>query len=167
MRRNSDKTLYESINHAIDASLHEVMLSSQYDKEEVEMAFREVLRDNPQYFWFLSYRFENVAGRICLSYSFSQSSVDNLKRQIVSTISKEFGLEYVKTLPVLSKVLYVFKWLLHNTRYDERAPFSQTIEGVFVYHRAGSIGYSKAAQFLFQLLGIKSRLEFGRLKKQS
>ncbi len=59
--------------------------------------------------------------------------------------------------------MYVYKWLLDYCNYNPNSAFNQGIDSVFVRRNSVCTGYAKAAQYLFDLLGIESSLAFGRL----
>ena len=63
----------------------------------------------------------------------------------------------------LEQVAYVYKWMLTYCNYNTNSAYNQNIHSAFVRRNSVCTGYAKAAQYLFKLLGIESRLVFGRL----
>ena len=61
------------------------------------------------------------------------------------------------------QVAYIYKWLVTYCTYNANSAYNQSIYSVFVRRNSVCTGYAKAAQYLFNLLGIESRLVFGRL----
>lgn len=60
--------------------------------------------------------------------------------------------------------MYIYKWLALYCDYNVYSAYNQTIYSVFVYRNSVCTGYTKAAQYLFELLGIESKLVFGKIK---
>ena len=74
-----------------------------------------------------------------------------------------FCIEHVKKLNLQEQVAYMYKWLVTYCTYNANSDYNQSIYSVFVRRNSVCTGYAKAAQYLFNLLGIESRLVFGRL----
>lgn len=51
----------------------------------------------------------------------------------------------------------------NDSTYNTNSAYNQSIYSVFVRRNSVRTGYAKAAQYLFNLLGIESCLVFGRL----
>ena len=78
-------------------------------------------------------------------------------------IENDFCIGYVKTLTRQQQIIYVYKWLVSYCNYNANSAYNQSIYSVFVRRNSVCTGYAKAAQYLFNLLGVESRLVFGRL----
>lgn len=78
-------------------------------------------------------------------------------------VRNDFKLDYVHTLSVKEQVMYVYKWIALYCNYDIHSAHNQTIYSVFVLRHSVCTGIAKAAQYLFKLLGIESRLVFGKM----
>ena len=131
---------------------------------EIRDAVRCVMRNNPDIFWFAHqcYYYE-ASSTIYLQYTFSAERVKTIQQSIKDVIDNDFCLEYVKKLPRQEQVAYVYKWLVTYCTYNANSAYNQSIYSVFVRRNSVCTGYAKAAQYLFNLLGIESRLVFGRL----
>ena len=156
--------LYELIELAI--RLHDEMLpvGDGVNESDIRHAVRWVMRDNPDIFWFVhQYRLEPGGRKVSFRYQFSQEKSRLLQKSIDDVVKNDFQIEYVRTLGVYEQVMYVYKWLLSYCNYNVNSAYNQTIDSVFVRRNSVCTGYAKAAQYLFHLLGMESRLVFGRL----
>ena len=147
--RQLDKTLW------VDGTIHE---------PEVRHAIRWVLRDNPDIFWFAhQYHYDKANSTIHFQYTFSEERVKTIQQSINDVIDNDFCIEYVKKLNQQEQVAYIYKWLVTYCTYNTNSAYNQSIYSVFVRRNSVCTGYAKAAQHLFNLLGIESQLVFGRL----
>lgn len=155
--------LYDTIEQAIRQHKNNVIVG-QATSHEVRNAIRWVMRNNPDIFWFAhQYHFDEETGVIQLYYTFSKERVESIRQSIDDVIQNDFCLDHVKTLKVHEQVSYVYKWLVTYCNYNANSAYNQNIYSVFVRRNSVCTGYAKAAQYLFNLLGIESRLVFGRL----
>lgn len=86
-----------------------------------------------------------------------------IRAQIDDVVRNDFKWDYVLTLSVREQVMYVYKWIALYCNYDIHSAHNQTIYSVFVLRHSVCTGIAKAAQYLFKLLGIESRLVFGKM----
>lgn len=122
------------------------------------------MRDNPDIFWFVhQYHFDKDNGIVSFKYRCSPERHTIIQKSINEVVEKDFQFNYVRTLTQLKQVAYVYKWLLTYCNYNTNSAYNQNIDSVFVRRNSVCTGYAKAAQYLFMLLGIESRLVFGRL----
>lgn len=161
--------LHELFEKAIRNHKTTVHINTEDDQSDaVHQAIRKVMRDNPDIFWFVhQYSFDERTGTISLSYQFSNEKCLLLQESIDDVVNNDFYLNYVKTLRSYEQVAYVYKWLLTYCNYNVNSGYNQTIDSVFVRRNSVCTGYAKAAQYLFKLLGIDSRLVFGRLNNDA
>lgn len=59
--------------------------------------------------------------------------------------------------------MYVYKWIALYCSYNILSAHNQTIYSVFVHRTSVCTGIAKTAQYLLNLLGIESRLVFGKM----
>ena len=145
---------YEGVHH-VDKDVTE---------SDVRNAIRWIMRDNPDIFWFAhQYHYDKASSTIHFQYTFSPERVKTIQQSINDVIENDFCIEYVKKLSRQEQVAYVYKWLLTYCTYNTNSAYNQSIYSVFVRRNSVCTGYAKAAQYLFNLLGIESRLVFGRL----
>lgn len=94
----------------------------------------------------------------------SPQAGQHIREIIDDVVAEDFQLCRILMLPQWRQVAYVYKWLLGYCNYHDPSPYDQFIDSVFVRRNSVCMGYSRSAQYLFDRLGIKSRLFFGRLK---
>lgn len=156
--------LYDTIERALLQHAAFVAVDAGVTANEIWQTVRRVLRDNPDIFWYAHRSTYDEANHLLtLRYLFSPKRSDMLEQSIADVISKDFQLERVTLLKPLGQVMCVYKWLLSYCNYNINSAFNQDIDSVFVRRNSVCTGYAKAAQYLFQLLGIESRLVFGQL----
>lgn len=156
--------LYYKIDKAIRLHKGNFCIGNEISKDEIRYAIRWIMRDNPDIFWFAhQYHYEKASSTIHFQYTFSPERVKTIQQSINDVIENDFCIEYVKKLNLQEQVAYIYKWLVTYCTYNANSAYNQSIYSVFVRRNSVCTGYAKAAQYLFNLLGIESRLVFGRL----
>lgn len=156
--------IYKQIYLAIKDCNSCLKLTESYSAVEVKAVIRSVMRNHPDLFWFAhQYSYDINNSTISFKYIFSTDKISEIKEAIKDVIYNDFGLEYVKTLTQLEQVVYVYKWLVTFCNYNLYSAYNQSIYSVFVCRNSVCTGYAKSAQYLFDLLGVESRLVFGKL----
>ena len=156
--------LYHKIEVSIYSRIINIKLNQQFSLDDVRNAIRWVMRDNPDIFWFAhQYHYDEASSTIHFQYTFSAERVKTIQQSINDVIENDFCIEYVNNLTRQEQVAYVYKWLVTYCTYNANSSYNQSIYSVFVRRNSVCTGYAKAAQYLFNLLGIESRLVFGRL----
>lgn len=156
--------LYDIIEQAIRQHDEFLNVGINATEEQVRHAIRWVMRDNPDIFWFVhQYHFDKDNGIVSLRYRCSPERCAIIQESIDDVVVNDFKIAHVRTLPQLEQVAYVYKWMLAYCNYNTNSAYNQNIDSVFVRRNSVCTGYAKAAQYLFKLLGIESRLVFGRL----
>ena len=156
--------LYNHVEQAI--RLHEeiIHVDDNVQESDVRHAIRWVMRDNPDIFWFVhQYHYDKTKKTIFFRYQFSIERSELIQKSIDDVVKNDFQIGHVRTLSIYEQVTYVYKWLLMYCNYNVNSAYNQNIDSVFVRRNSVCTGYAKAAQYLFKLLGIESRLVFGRL----
>ena len=157
-------TLYRQVEQTIRQHEGYLNVGNSVTETEVRHAIRWVMRDNPDIFWFVhQYHFDKDNGIVSFKYRCSPERHTIIQKSINEVVDKDFQFNYVRTLTQLKQVAYVYKWLLTYCNYNTNSAYNQNIDSVFVRRNSVCTGYAKAAQYLFMLLGIESRLVFGRL----
>lgn len=160
----SDMEIYEQIEYAIRQHEEYLNVGSSVTESDVRHAIRWVMRDNPDIFWFVhQYHFDKDNGIVSLRYRCSPERSAIIQESIDDVVVNDFKIAHVRTLSQLEQVAYVYKWMLTYCNYNTNSAYNQNIDSVFVRRNSVCTGYAKAAQYLFKLLGIESRLVFGRL----
>lgn len=159
------KGIYKIIHQAILDHVEQIELPLGTSGTDVYMAIRQVMRDNPDIFWFSHIWNYSEENRILkLHYTVNEERIEEAKKQIENVILNEFHISDVQKLILEEQVMYVYKWLALYCNYNIFSAYNQTIYSVFVYRNSVCTGFAKAAQYLFKLLGIESQLVFGKLK---
>ncbi len=161
---DADNHIYIQIARAIRECDAYLKLADAYSAVEVRNAVRSVMRDNPDLFWFAhQYNYDENKSAIYFKYIFSTDVVAGIQGCIKDVIDNDFCLDYVKSLSRREQIVYVYKWLVQYCNYNLNSAYNQGIYSVFICRNSVCTGYAKAAQYLFALLGIESRLVFGQL----
>lgn len=156
--------IYSDIEDYIRNQSANIKIEQSTTSDKIRNAIRWVLRDNPDIFWFAhQYHYDEASFTIHFQYTFSSERVKTIQLSINDVIENDFCLDYVKKLTQQEQVVYVYKWLVTYCTYNANSAYNQSIYSVFVRRNSVCTGYAKAAQYLFNLLGIESRLVFGRL----
>lgn len=156
--------LYTNIRTSIQQIKKTLHINSTIPESEVRHAIRWIMRDNPDIFWFAhQYYYDEANSTIHFQYTFSSERVKTIQQSINDVIENDFCIEYVKKLSQQEQVAYIYKWLVTYCTYNTNSAYNQSIYSVFVRRNSVCTGYAKAAQYLFNLLGIESCLIFGRL----
>ncbi len=156
--------LYDKIWNSIRQIKNTLHIDSIRPESEVRHAIRWIMRDNPDIFWFAhQYHYDEASFTIHFQYTFSPERVKTIQQSINDVIENDFCIEYVKNLSQKEQVAYIYKWLVSYCNYNVNSAYNQSIYSVFARRNSVCTGYAKAAQYLFNLLGIESRLVFGRL----
>ena len=159
-----EKLLYHDIYSAVYSHNSDLKLNQSSTPCEIRHAICWIMRDNPDIFWFAhQYHYDEASSTIHFQYSFSEERVKTIQQSINDVIDNDFCIGYVKTLTRQQQIIYVYKWLVSYCNYNANSAYNQSIYSVFVRRNSVCTGYAKAAQYLFNLLGVESRLVFGRL----
>ncbi len=159
-----EKLLYNDIYSAVYSHNSDLKLNQSSTPCEIRNAIRWIMRDNPDIFWFANqYHYDEASSTIHFQYTFSEERVKTIQQSINDVIENDFCIEYVNNLTRQEQVAYVYKWLVTYCTYNANSAYNQSIYSVFARRNSVCTGYAKAAQYLFNLLGIESRLVFGRL----
>lgn len=157
-------TLYKQVEQTIRQYEDIFLVVKDVTVSEIRNTIRWIMRDNPDIFWFAhQYHYDKASSTIHFQYTFSPEKVKTIQQSINDVIENDFCIEYVKNLSQKEQVAYIYKWLVTYCNYNVNSAYNQSIYSVFVRRNSVCTGYAKAAQYLFNLLGIESRLVFGRL----
>lgn len=157
---NLDSTIEKAIrNHE-----SEVKLLTHVTDDDVYRSVRNVMRNNPDIFWFShQWDYKEKEHKVYFRYAIDKKRCEKTARQIDDVVRNDFKLDDVRTLSVREQVMYVYKWIALYCNYDIHSAHNQTIYSVFVLRNSVCTGIAKAAQYLLKLLGIESRLVFGKM----
>ena len=152
------------IEEAIRQHTERITLDSTTTDDDVRRAIRCTMRKNSGIFWFdYQYQFNETDSTIQFQYLFPADKTREIQNDIDEVIEQDFCLPHVQTLPQAEQISYVYKWLVTYCQYSHISSYNQTLYSVFIHRKSVCTGYAKAAHYLFQLLGIESRIVYGRL----
>ena len=156
--------LYDIIEQAIRGHISSLLIPKGTTQDVICQYVKNIMRDNPDIFWF-SHQWKYIEGKqaIRFYYTIDKEKSIKAKKQIEDVIINDFRINEISKLSILQQVMYVYKWIALYCKYNTNSAYNQTIYSVFVYRNSVCTGYAKAAQYLFKMLGIESKLVFGIL----
>ncbi len=158
------ESLYAQIENAIRSHTSVLSVLDNATQDDVYQAILDILRNNPDIFWFShQWHYTENDCTIRFQYTLNMERSKKIRKQIDDVLENDFHIHAVSQLSEPEKVMYVYKWLAGYCKYNVYSAFNQTICSVFVYRNSVCTGFAKAAQYLFKLLGIESRLLFGEM----
>lgn len=161
-------TLYSIIEQAIRSFATSIEVPNTSTENDVYMAIRQVMRDNPDIFWFShQWRYSRDDVKAHFRYTIDEKHSQKIRAQIDDVVQNDFKLDYVRSLSVKEQVMYVYKWIALYCNYTIHSAHNQTIYSVFVHRHSVCTGIAKAAQYLLKLLNIESRLVFGKMNNSA
>lgn len=159
------KTLYYEIEQAIRNHATLMSVANETTQDDVYQCIRKIMRENPDIFWFShQWQYTEDDHTIRFHYTIDEKKSEKAKKQIEDVVQNDFQIVKVSSLSVTEQIMYVYKWLALYCKYNIYSAYNQTIFSVFVCRNSVCTGYAKAAQYLFKLLGIESKLVFGTMR---
>ena len=158
-------TLYRQVELTIRQHEECLNVGNSVTEVEVRHAIRWVMWENPDIFWF-SHQWEYTEAERTIRFHYTMDKEKSLKAkaQIEDVVQNDFRIKDVFHLSSEEQVMYVYKWIALYCKYNIYSAYNQTIYSVFVCRNSVCTGYAKAAQYLFKVLGIESRLVFGTMR---
>lgn len=152
------------IKEAIHKHDTQLQLSSCILENEIYHAIKLVMRENPDIFWFShQWSYSEADNILHLHYTLDIERCEKIKVQIADVVGLDFKISYARSLPTMEQVMYVYKWIALYCNYNIFSAHNQTIYSVFIHRNSVCTGITKATQYLLGLLGIESKLVFGKL----
>ena len=156
--------LYKQIEKALRSHTSQLLVPQETTQEEVYQCIRSIMRENPDIFWFShQWKYVEDDNIIRFHYTISKENALKAKIQIEDVIQNDFHIDEAIHLSKPEKIMYVYKWIALYCKYNVYSAYNQTIFSVFVCRNSVCTGYAKAAQYLFKILGIESKLVFGTM----
>lgn len=160
---DEEKLLYDEMLTCINHYMASCVVST-CDADLLSDVYHKMLADHGELFWTEGYQYtEHLIGDEVVkidfapNYTMTEMEKDNIQIQIdqkcdewLSGISMS-ACDYDKTK-------YVFDLLITNVDYDLNAPNNQNIMSVFLGDATVCKGYSCAAQYMLNKLGIKTTI---------
>lgn len=158
------KQINNIIEQAIRSFEASVEIPNTSTENDVYVAIRQVMRDNPDIFWFShQWSYSHSETVVRFRYPIDEIRSKKIWTQIDDVVENDFKLNFARTLYVKEQVMYVYKWVALYCNYSIHSAHNQTIYSVFVHRHSVCTGIAKATQYLLKLLGIESRLVFGKM----
>ena len=89
---NKNSDLYKSIEQTIRGYNSDIRTNSKH--EDVRNAIRQVMRNNPDIFWFAhQYHFDDATSTVQFHYTFSKERVKIIQQSINDVVTNDFFLE--------------------------------------------------------------------------
>lgn len=159
-----------SISEAILNHRTSVELPKETTFDDVRRVIRVYMREHPEIFWFShQYKYNEKTNILALKYNFTKGKACFYQGEISKVISEDFQVDKVigMNMSDLERVTYVYLWLAHYCSYNEYSSFNQTIYSVLINRNSVCTGYAKTAQYFLSILGVESRLVFGKFHSDS
>lgn len=162
-----EQKVYRQLGAGIEAFQEEIPVDS-ITQEQLEKVMAVLLADHPEYFWTdgtSSYTYQDLPDgrlqnlKIQPEYQVSSQEAQELKAQIEAKAD-----QWIQGAPqgdTYQQIKYVYETLIDQADYEENSPQNQNIRSVFLEGKTVCMGYSKAAQYLLNKMGIFCTLVTG------
>ena len=153
-----ERLVYREILDGIRENGKEIYVHTS-DAERANAIFQYILKDYPDIFWCdgtitaTSYEGEEANTVLQPTYSYSEMAKGIMEEEMASAI-EECLVQVPEESSEYQKILYVYEYIVNTVDYDMAAPDNQNIYSVFKHQRSVCAGYSKAAQYLLERLGV-------------
>ena len=159
--------VYRQLAAGIENFQEEIPVDST-SQEQLEKVMRVLIADHPEYFWTdgtSSYTYQELPGgrawnmEVRPEYQVGSQEAQTLKAQIEANAD-----QWIQGAPegdAYEKIKYVYETLIDQVEYQENSPQNQNIRSVFLEGKTVCMGYSKAAQYLLNRMGIFCTLVTG------
>ena len=162
-----EQTVYRQLAAGIENFQEKIPVDS-ISQEQLEKVMRVLMADHPEYFWTdgtSSYTYQELPGggvqnmEIQPEYQVDSQEASSLREQIEAKAD-----QWIAAAPqgdTYDKIKYVYETLIDQVAYEENSPQNQNIRSVFLEGKTVCMGYSKAAQYLLNRMGIFCTLVTG------
>ena len=161
------RKVYRQLAAGIE-SFQEKIPIDPISQEQLEKVMRVLMADHPEYFWTdgtSSYTYQELPGgsiqnmEVQPEYQVAGQEARNLQNQIEAKAD-----QWIQGAPqgdTYERIKYVYETLIDQVEYQEDSPQNQNIRSVFLEGKTVCMGYSKAAQYLLNRMGIFCTLVTG------
>ncbi|MCM1286438.1 MAG: hypothetical protein NC213_09520 [Acetobacter sp.] len=162
-----EKKVYDKIYKCTAALAPKVYISTDFSGDDVFRIFVYMLNDHPEIFWCFGGGSFSSDGWLEPEYSCSKEKAKE-ETELINSKAQEIIKSLYAEGDDYSKALAVFEYISKNTAYDNDEAEkitesddvlnykSHSIAGVFLNSCAVCSGYSKAYQYLLEMVGISS-----------
>lgn len=163
-----EQKVYREILQAVQKMEKKVQIHAGKNDDAAKI-YEYLLYDRPELFWcdgssrmtvYESYT------EFCPGYTCSASQKEKKQQEIQETLQQCLS-QADKDTSEYEKIKYVYEYLVKNVDYDEKAPDNQNIYSALVGKRSVCAGYSRAAQYLLEKMGIDCIYVTGRIRGQN
>ena len=161
------RKVYRQLAAGIE-SFQEKIPIDPISQEQLEKVMRVLMADHPEYFWTdgtSSYTYQELPGgsiqnmEVQPEYQVAGQEARDLQNQIEAKAD-----QWIQGAPqgdTYEQIKYVYETLIDQAEYQEDSPQNQNIRSVFLEGKTVCMGYSKAAQYLLNRMGIFCTLVTG------
>ncbi len=169
---DAGKTLYVELLAILQNAASDVTVST-LSNDSLELVYDYVMADHPEIFYVDGYQYTDYSvgdsiNRITFSGNYLYD-IDEIQRR--RTLINEAVNRIIAQAPSSDDdyyaIKYVYDYIIANTEYDMSADDNQNICSVFLGKRSVCNGYSKAAQYLLNKMGIKCTLVSGTVNTRT
>lgn len=153
-----DKKVYKEIVEGIKTNTEEIYVHSA-DADRANTIFQYVLKDFPEIFWCggaiksTTYDDEDAYTIVAPDYIYSEEEKAGKKAEIETAVNTCLS-GISSDASDYDKILYVYKYIVDTVDYEVDAPDNQNICSAFLNKKSVCAGYSRAAQYLLERLGV-------------
>lgn len=154
----NEQMVYLEILQGIRENKKEIYVHSG-DAKQTNALFQDVLRDYPEIFWCdgtttaTSYGGDEMYTVLEPVYLYDMEERELRQAKIDAAVSECLS-GIGQTASDYEKILYIYEYIVNTVDYDLESEDNQNIYSVFVNQRSVCAGYSKAAQYLLERLGV-------------
>ncbi len=161
------KTVYKEIFQGVRDQQEFIYVHSP-DSDEIGDVFHFLLYDHPELFWctgemqLINY---DTYSTLRPSYTYQGEEWQQKKAEVESAAAACLA-GVSMDAPEYDKVRYVYEYIIRTVDYNMEAPDNQNIYSALVNKASVCAGYSRAAQYLLQKLGIECIYAIGTIPQQ-
>ena len=155
----SERELYRELAETL-AQKESVSGYIDADEDTIHRIVKYICCDFPEFFWFsgeYTIYTRTIGNKVLNTYIEFNYTVDDIDsaEAVVRSVSDEIIAGIDPSAGDYEKVKYVFDYIINSTDYDTSLSSEQSMYSVLVDGRGVCAGYSKAAQYLLNQLGVE------------
>lgn len=165
-----EQKVYRQLAAGIESFQEEIPVDA-LSQERLEQVMRVLMADHPEYFWTdgtSSYTYQEFPGgeiqnlKVRPEYQTDRAEAESIQEQI-ETVADQC-IAQAPQGDTYEKIKYVYETLIRQVEYQEDSRQNQNIRSVFLEGKTVCMGYSKAAQYLLNRMGIFCTLVTGTVQ---